>query len=116
MNSGKRQLICNEIEEIKERLADLGAIHPGSITEQLQKCYNSSCKCMKDKNPEKHGPYHKLSFVYHGKPKCRFVKEPQLAEMQTRLENYKEFRALIDRWVELAIEQGKLDFFSKTKQ
>ena len=112
----KIQLIENELKEIKEKLSKLGTMHPGGITKQYQKCYNPTCKCMREKNPQKHGPYHKLSYVYHGKPVCRFVRAACTEEMKSRVENYKQFRALIDRWVELSIDHGMTDIFDKSPE
>jgi predicted alpha/beta superfamily hydrolase len=103
-----------EIETIKQNLLALGSMHPGSVSRQYQVCGNPACRCMHPKTPQKHGPYYKLAYVHRGKPVCRFVRAACVDEMKTRLAAYKKFRSLIDKWVELSIQQGVSDFFTPT--
>lgn len=63
-------------------------------------------------NPQRHGPYHKLAYVHRGHPVCRFVRSECVADLTNRLAAYKSFRALVDRWIELSIQQGTSDFFT----
>lgn len=113
MNANKKiARLEKEITEIKKRLLEIGPMHPGSVTQQYQVCGNPTCRCMNEKNPQRHGPYHKLSYVYHGKPVCRFVRAACTEEVKERLAAYKEFRQLMDKWVELSIEQGIVEFFT----
>lgn len=101
-----------EIVKIQEKLRALGAMHPGSVSRQYQVCGNPSCRCMHPKKPQKHGPYYKLAYVYRGKPVCRFVRADCVEEVKKRLLAYKTFRTLMDRWIELSIQQGVAEFFS----
>ena len=101
-----------EIEEIKKKMMALGPIHPGSISMQYQACGNPNCKCMDPKNPQRHGPFHKLSYVFKGKTGCRFVRAACADEVICRVAVYKEFRSLIDRWIDLSIQSGTIEFFS----
>jgi hypothetical protein len=50
--------------------------------------------------------------VHRGKPVCRFVRAACVEEMKTRLAAYKKFRSLMDKWIELSIRQGMIEFFS----
>lgn len=102
-----------EIKEIKTRILELGRIHPGSISEQYHACGKKSCRCHDPVKPKKHGPYTKLNYSYRGKSSCRFVRKENIPELEQRLENYKEMRKLVDRWVELCIQAGTIEFFSK---
>jgi hypothetical protein len=61
--------------------------------------------------PQRHGPYYKLAYVYRGKPVCRFVRANCLDQLRKRLGNYKTFRAIIDRWIALSIQRGKVELF-----
>lgn len=83
---------------------------------QYQVCGRTGCRCMDPDHPRRHGPYHKLAYVHRGKPVCRFVRADCAAEMQRRLASYKAFRKLIDRWIELSIQQAKIEFFSPPKK
>ena len=104
--------IEREIGRIKRDLLALGPMHPGSVSRQYQVCGKPGCRCMDDENPRRHGPYHKLAYVHRGRPVCRFVRSECVAGLAARLEAYKTFRALADRWIELSIRQGAGDFFT----
>ena len=78
---------------------------------QYQACGNPTCKCMHPQQPERHGPYPKLSFTRRGRRICRFVRAGCVEEMRQRVDAYRQFRKLTDRWVALSIELGKIDFF-----
>ena len=101
-----------KIAAIKQELLALEPMHPGSVSRQYQVCGNPACKCMHPKNPQKHGPYHKLSYVYHGKPTCRFVRAACVDAMKERLAAYKKFRSLMDQWIKLSIDRGIIEFFT----
>lgn len=100
-----------EIRNIQAELLTLSPMHPGSITKQYQICGRTGCKCMDPKNPQRHGPYNKLDYVYRGRKTCRFVRAGTEKELAERTANYKRFRQLIDRWTELSIQRGIIDFF-----
>jgi hypothetical protein len=102
-----------EIESIKQQLLELGPIHPGSISSQYHACGNPSCRCHDPVNPKKHGPYNKLTYSHRGKSTCRFVRAECLEELEQCLDNYKTFRKLIAKWVELSIQAGTIQFFPK---
>jgi hypothetical protein len=102
-----------EIEAVRQRLLALGAMHPGSLSRQYQVCGRPGCRCMDAERPRRHGPYHKLAYVHRGKPVCRFVRADCVAVLKQRLAVYKTFRSLMDRWIELSIQQGAVEFFSR---
>lgn len=101
-----------EIRSIQAELQNLGPMHPGSISKQYQVCGRAGCRCSDPKHPQRHGPYHKLAYVYHGEPVCRFVRAGTERTLSERLAVYKRFRQLIDRWIDLSIQRGAIDFFS----
>ena len=101
-----------EIRSVQADLQNLGLMHPGSISKQYQVCGRAGCRCTHPKHPQRHGPYHKLAYVYRGKPVCRFVRAGTERTLSERLAVYKRFRQLIDRWIELSIQRGVIDFFS----
>jgi hypothetical protein len=100
----KTTQIARKIEHLKRQLAEIGSMHPGSISEQYNVCGKSSCRCKDLKNPQKHGPYYQLSFTWRGKSRTRFVRAEQLADMGEKITNYKRFRELTDEWVDLVVE------------
>ena len=103
-----------KIAAIKQELLQLEPMHPGSVSRQYQVCGNPACKCMHPKEPQKHGPYQKLSYVYHGKPVCRFVRAACVDAVNEQLAAYKKFRSLMDQWIELSIQRGMIEFFAPT--
>jgi hypothetical protein len=101
-----------QIEAIKQNLLALGPMHPGSVSRQYQQCGNPACKCMNPEKPQKHGPYYKLGYVHRGKRVCRFVRAACVDDLKPQLASYKTFRALMDKWVALSIQRGKVEFFA----
>jgi len=113
MNTNKSIVrLEGEIATVKQQLLALGPMHPGSVSRQYQVCGNTACRCMHPKRPKRHGPYHKLAYVHHGKPVCRFVRAACAEEVKGRLATYKTFRMLMDKWIELSIQRGLIEFFT----
>jgi hypothetical protein len=111
MNTTSIALIGEEIRTIQNELQTLGPMHPGNISNQYQICGRPDCRCVAPKNPQRHGPYPKLTYVYRGRPVCRFVRAGTETTLAERLTVYKRFRSLIDRWVALSIQRGIIEFF-----
>lgn len=97
-----------KIQRIKEKLINIGDIHPGSLSEQWNVCGSKGCKCKDPKNPQKHGPYCKLSFTHKGKGGTRFIQPQFIDEIQKQIKNYKVFTTLIDEWKTAAMEVTKM--------
>jgi hypothetical protein len=91
-------------------------MHPGSVSRQYQVCGNPACRCMDPKRPRRHGPYYKLAYVHRGKPVCRFVRAACVHPVKTRLAVYKTFRTLMDKWIQLSIRVGVIQFFSPPRK
>lgn len=104
-----RAKIERRIEEVKRELADLGPMHPGSLSEQYNVCGRPACRCKDPKEPRKHGPYYQLSYAWRGKSSSRFVRPDQLAPMREKVANYKRFRELVNEWVDLAVEMERVE-------
>jgi hypothetical protein len=96
------------IEIIKKKLAALGDMRPGSLSQQYNVCGNPTCRCKDPENPKKHGPYYQLSYTHTGRSTSEFVKKEDLAEVKKRIKNYQQFRALTGEWVDLSLELARL--------
>jgi hypothetical protein len=96
--------IEQRIEAIKRHLTRLGPMHPGSLSEQYNVCGKPRCRCKDTKKPRRHGPYYQLSFTSQGKSTSRFVRPERVAEIRRKVENYKRFRELVNKWVDLSVE------------
>ena len=117
----KKRLTLQDIDEkimrLKRQLLKLGPLHPGSLSRQYQVCGKLGCKCIDPQNPRPHGPYVKLTFVYHGKFTCRFVRAGSVQEVRALVAAFKTFRRLTDEWVALGIQRAQLGPFERsTKQ
>jgi len=99
--------IERQIVKIKEELASLGPLHPGSLSRQYNVCGKPGCACKNRPNPRRHGPYYKVSYVYGGRFTSRFASGQQLKAVRLELANYKRLRKLIGTWVGLAIRLAK---------
>lgn len=96
-----------QIERIKQQLAELTELRPGTLTRQYTVCGSPGCRC-KAVPPQKHGPYYHLSYTRHGKGGTRLIKKEDLALVRTAAANYARLRRLVDRWIDLATELSDL--------
>jgi len=97
----------NQIERLKQEIASLGDLRPGSLSEQYNVCGKAGCRC-KASPPQKHGPYYQISYTRKGKSGSRFVQRQNLPEVKRQLRNYARLKDLVDRWIELATELSNL--------
>ena len=99
-----------KVQRLKERIARLGPVLPGSISEQWNICGTQGCKCKDPNHPVKHGPYYQLSFTIGGKSSTMFVKKKDLTEVRRRMKRYQQFKVLtkdlVRAYVELARRSG----------
>lgn len=105
--SRTRRQVQARIERIKREIARLDGIQPGSLSQQYNVCGNALCRCKADP-PQKHGPYHQVSFTWRGKSSSRFVRKDDLARVKRQLKNYQRLRELTDEWIELTMDLAKL--------
>ena len=89
----KKQALEREIQTIKEQLAELGDMRPGSLSVQTRSWG---------------GEYYQLSYTHQGKGRTEYVSEEKRKEVEKQIANYKAFRELTKKWVSLGIELCKL--------
>ena len=99
--------LSGQIEQIKTKLVKLGDLRPGSLSEQYNTCRTPGCRCKADP-PQRHGPYHQLSYSRHGRSRTENVRPEDLAAVQAQLRNYAKLRDLVDEWIDAAIELDRL--------
>ena len=88
----RQSTIEAEIARVKIALRELGYMHPGSLSKQKR---------------SRGGEYYQLSYSHSGKGHTMYVRPEDVAEVTRELENYREFRNLTRRWIELEIELAK---------
>ena len=85
--------IERRIEKIKQALAELGDMRPGSISTQTRVWG---------------GKYHQLSYTHQGKGRTEYVPPGRVREVKRQLATYKKFKELANEWTALGIELCKL--------
>lgn len=83
-----------KVQQLRAKLAKLGPMLPGSISEQWNVCGTPGCRCKDPENPQKHGPYYQLSFTVGGKSSTMFIRKEDLPEARRRLKRYQQFKVL----------------------
>jgi hypothetical protein len=101
------------IEQLKGKLAQLGPMLPGSISEQWNVCGTPGCRCKDPDKPLRHGPYYQLSFTVGGKSSTMFVKKEDLPEARRRLNRYQQFKALTTELVHAYIALSRKTGFNR---
>ena len=99
--------LSRRIERVKAQLSKLGDLRPGTLSEQYNVCRTPGCRC-KAEPPQKHGPYHQLSYSRRGRSRTENVRPEHLPAEQAQIANYHSLRELIDQWIDAAIEQDRL--------
>lgn len=97
-----------QIRKIKEELAKLGPMHPGSLSRQYSVCGKAGCICVDPVKPKKHGPFYQLSYSHQGKSTTRFVRPAYVPQIRKELAAYKRFRQLTHTWVALEVTLSQL--------
>lgn len=80
-----------ELAKTKKALAQIGPMRPGTLTQQY-------------KDPKaKTGAYWQLSYTFQMRSRTRYVRPDEVLLIQPLLDNFKRFRQLVDRCVELSV-------------
>lgn len=108
MSADPRIALQKRIEQIKTELAALGPLRPGTLTQQYNICGTPGCRCKEDP-AQRHGPYHQLSYTWQGRSRSEFVRAPEVTGVQAQLRNYTRLRALVNEWVDNAIELARVE-------
>jgi hypothetical protein len=96
MKNKRLRQIKAEISGIKRELQKIGDMRPGLLTVQYR-------------NPEKRiGPFHQLSYTHKMKSRTEYVRPMFVEKIKLEITAYKRFKKLVERWIELALEQSKL--------
>ena len=80
-----------QLAKTQAELAQLGPMRPGSLSRQY-------------KDPvAKTGAYWQLSYTHNMRSRSRYVRPAELARIKSLLANFKRFRELVDRCVDLSV-------------
>jgi hypothetical protein len=91
--------LIGQIERVKQQLMELGPMRPGAISRQYR-------------NPkEKKRPFYQISYTHRMKSRSEYLRPENLAAVKRETANFKRFRKLMDRWVDLALKLSQLKTF-----
>ena len=96
MKNKRLRQIENRIKRIKQQLANIDGIRPGTLTRQY-----------KDRKGKK-GAYFQLSYTYKMKSRIDYVRPENVDRIKEEIKNYKKFKKLTLEWIDLGIEHSKL--------
>jgi len=105
--TSRRRTLEERIQRIKDEIARLGELRPGSLSQQFNVCGKPGCRCKADP-PRKHGPYYQVSFTFRGKSGTQFVRREDVARVKRQLRNHQRLRALVEQWIDLSLESVSL--------
>ena len=92
-NMKKIKEIRRKIEKLKEKIAKLGDMRPGSLTRQTRSWGKS---------------YWQISWTHRGKGGTGYVSNENYRQVKRQTENYRKFREISLKLVDLSIELAKL--------
>jgi hypothetical protein len=84
------------IERIQRELMALGPMRPGSLSRQYR-----------DPKTKKR-PFHQISYTHKGRGRSEYVRSEHLSQLRREAANFKRFRKLAERWVELSLKASQL--------
>lgn len=97
----KTKQMERRIAKIKQALAGLGDMHPGSLSTQTRSWGGQYCQ---------------LSYTHLGKGHTQYIPQQRVKEVKRQMANYRKFRDLTQEWVNLAIKLCKLKTTSADKK
>ncbi len=108
------------MKELVRILLQAKPVLPGSLEEHYNVCGKAQCRCKDKVNPQKHGPYYRLSYSLKGKNSSVFVKKEDVPAIKAMTENYRESRSNIQHLALSAVDlyrqeglQGMLDKYEE---
>ena len=99
--------LTDTIQRIKTELLTLDDLRPGTLSEQYNTCRTPGCRCKADP-PQRHGPYHQLSYSHRGKSRTENIRPEHIDAVDSQIANHRKLRDLIDQWIDASIELGRL--------
>lgn len=90
------KILEKKLEKIKEKLFLIKEMRPGSLTQQY-------------KEPkEKKGGFYQLSYTHKMRSRTEYIRPQFVKTIQKEIKSYKEFKKLMEEWINLGIEHSKI--------
>src|SRR3990172_5361551 len=98
------QQLETERERLKNKLAQVGDMRPGSLVGRFRKCGKPSCHCAQPAS-EAHGPSWSLTRAVEGKTHTKVIPQGSAVEQtKTQIAEYRRFRKLVQELIELSVQ------------
>lgn len=95
MSNEKIKELEKEIGSVKDQLMGIGAMRPGTLTKQYKDRGNQA------------GGYYQLSYTHQMKSRTEYVRAAHVQRLEEEVAAYKNWRGLIERWVDLSIKLSR---------
>lgn len=96
--------IERKIVRVREKLAELGPMRPGTLGRQ----YRDS--------KQKLGGFWQISYTHHMRSRSEYVRPEHLQTVKKELSNFAKFRKLSEQWIDLSLELSQLKRKQPTKK
>ena len=94
MATEKLKSIQGHIQKIKTEIGEIKEMRPGTLSRQ----YNAT----------KSKKYYQLSYTHKMKSRTDYVRSQYVLELRNQVKEYKRFKRLMDKWIDLSIEYSRL--------
>ena len=85
-----------QIENLKRAVLALGPMRPGSLTRQYRE------------PKARRRSFYQISYTYRMRSRSDYVKKENLRALRKETANFKRFKKLINRWIELALKASRM--------
>ena len=89
------EILDRQIEGIRQAMAGLGPMRPGTLTRQYRNPHN------------REGGFWQLSDTHQAKSHTEYVQENQVDIVREEVAEFRKFKKLSARWVELALRRSQ---------
>ena len=98
------QQLETERERLKNKLAQVGDMRPGSLVGRFRKCGKPSCHCAQPAS-EAHGPSWSLTRAVEGKTHTKVIPQGSAVEhTRAQIAEYRRFRKLVQELIEMNVQ------------
>ena len=95
--------VGKQIEAIRHALRVLGPMRPGTLTRQYRQ------------PKTRRRPFYQISYTYRMRSRSEYVRKEHLRALRKETANFKRFKKLIARWIELALKVSQMRVRAGTK-
>lgn len=88
--------IEEQIQKIKDQLAALGPMRPGTLSRQYRKPRH------------RQGAFWQISYTHQMKSRTEYVRESELTAVRQEIAAFRRYKKLSARWVELALRRSPM--------